>query len=270
MGTWGEGLYDNDSCLDDLGDLLSICGEERDIVELTTRIGLLAWMNSVSVSYAKETIAHGMREFAEDLDTLPPATRLALETLLADPDTATKVGSRKPEVHEVLGGYCDGPRIDALLRFPGAKPVIDAFAERMAKVVDTTLNGKKRDLYDVSRSLAPLGIILELCSAGFFQPSPNRVATWRLGFDVADKATKSEREFGSLYTRKIRKGFDLLAPEPGHFMQADTVERYQHPKLGIGMLVARSGKGAEEKLELRFEDGQIRKVLASFVTRMDN
>ena len=211
MGTWGEGLYDNDSALDDLGDLLRLTGEARDLVEVTVRIGLLAWMNPVSLTHDKDAVLREIDEFSDELPQLPQATRAALETLLADPEEATKVGSRKPEVHAVLGGYCDGPRIDALLRFPLAKPVIDAFGEAMAKRVDAALAGND-DLYNVSRSLAPLGVILELASAGLFQPAPLRVSNWRTGFIAADKATKSERAFWSEYVKRVRPGFDLLAP----------------------------------------------------------
>ena len=50
MGTWGEGLYDNDSALDSLWRLVRIDGEEPDAARLAARIGLLAWLSPVTVA----------------------------------------------------------------------------------------------------------------------------------------------------------------------------------------------------------------------------
>jgi len=290
MGTWGEGLYDNDSALDYLGDLLGIDESIGDIVELTTRIGLAAWLNPVTVECDEGELEAHVEKLSGELERLPEDTRKALETLLEDPKTGTKEGSRKPEVDAVIGGYSDGPRIDALLRFPGAKPVIEAFGEKMAKELDDALAPKSgNDLYQIAGSLALLGILIELATAGFFQPAPNRVDKWRSEFTAIDKNTKSERGFWWKYVRRVQTGFDLLAPRPQSgapakpavrkattqpkkvdSTPAGPVERYQHPKLGIGVLVGRSGSGDEEKLDLRFEDGTIRKILAKFVTRLEN
>lgn len=288
MGTWGDGLYDNDSALDYLGDLLKIDETITDIFELTTRIGLATWFNPVSVEMNDGELEERIKKLGKNVARLPEETRKALETLLADPKTATNEGSRKPEVDAVIGGYCDGPRIDALLRFPEAKPIIEAFGEKMAKELDNALKPRRgNDLYEVAGSLAPLGIIIELATVGLFQPAPDRVNKWRSEFEVIDKNTKSERRFWWKYVRRVQMGFDLLAPRPQSATPAKSmvksaarsnkpsapagpVERYQHPKLGVGMLVGRSGRGDEEKLDLRFEDGSIRKILAKFVTRLDN
>ncbi|HRI72307.1 MAG TPA: hypothetical protein PK156_49070 [Polyangium sp.] len=290
MGTWGEGLYDNDSALDSLGDLLQIEDEVQDIVELTARIGLAAWLNPTLVICDAGDLKARVDALSGQHERLPEATRQVLATLFADPETALKDGSRKPEAHAVIGGYCDGPQIEPLLKFPAAQPIIEAFGETMAKELDAALAPKKgNDLYQAAGELAPLGILIELSLAGFFQPAPGRVAAWRDGFTVIDKATKSERGFWWKYVRKVQAGFDLLAPRPQNASAAKPVvqkprnvlknpepsapagpvERYSHPKLGVGILVARSGSGDEEKLDLRFDDGGIRKILAKFVTRLE-
>lgn len=290
MGTWGEGLYDNDSALDSLGDLLAIGDDIQDIVELTTRIGLAAWLNPVTVECDDGPLEEHVKKLSGDLEKLPEDTRKALEALMEDPETALKEGSRKPEIYAVIGGYSNGPRIDALLRFPGAIPIVAAFGEEMAKQLDDALTPKKgNDLYQVAGSLAVLGILIELALAGMFQPAPARVETWRAEFTAIDKNTKSERGFWWKYVRRVQTGFDLLAPRPPlasapkpaarpakrPTVKEETapigpVERYQHPKLGTGVLVGRSGAGDEEKLDLRFEDGSIRKILAKFVTRLED
>lgn len=295
MGTWGEGLYDNDSALDDLADLLSIDTESCGIVELATRIGLAAWLNPTVIRCDEGELRARVEALSSDMEQLPQETREALLTLLANPEPALDCHSRTSEATYAIGGYSNGPRIDALLRFPGAKAVIDEFGEQMAKLLDNTLAVRGNvDLYETAGSLAPLGILIELALVGLFQPAPGRVEEWRNGFTTIDKATKSERGFWWKYVRRVRAGFDLIAPEPKVQKAAPTrptvrrpespakpvgpvgpaapvapVERYQHPKLGVGVLLSRSGSGEEEKLDLRFEDGQTRKILAKFLTRIE-
>ena len=286
MGTWGEGLYDNDSALDELGDLLAL-GDEQDGLRLVVRIGLQAWMNPVHVAHDSDELKRRVDACDGDLAHLPADTRAALVALLADPEAATEKSSRTPEAKAVIGGYCDGPRIDVLLRFPGAQGVLDEFGESLAKRLDGLL-AVEQDLYEVAGSLAVLGVLIELSQAGLWQPAASRVAIWRAGFDAIDKATKSERGFWWKYVRRVRAGFDLLAPRPATAAparpqvrrpranaaapapaQAGPVQRFLHPKLGTAILVARSGSGDDERLDLRFEDGQIRKILARFVTPVD-
>ncbi|HMY15294.1 MAG TPA: hypothetical protein PKA58_03145 [Polyangium sp.] len=289
MGTWGEGLYDNDSALDCLGDLLQIDDDVKDIGALTARIGLAAWLNPVAVCYTNEELNERFEALSKDFDRLPQETVNALEELLEDPDSATKQGSRKAEAAYVIGGYSDGPLIDALLRFPGAKPVIDAFGEQMAKELDETLKPNGRTgLYEVAGALATLGVLVELAGAGFYQPAAARVEQWREHFAIIDKATKSERGFWWKYVRRVQAAFDLLESKPIKIPGRNTdtkdssgsgadvihaqfgpVERYRHPKFGMGILVNRSGTGDEAKLEIRFEDGLTRKLLAKFVTKVD-
>src|SRR5262245_5303021 len=114
--------------------MLRIEGEEADAVRLVARIGLLAWLNPVSVAHG------GLRErveaLAADIARLPEDTRAALQTLLADPEAAMKKGSRTSAVWSAIGGYSDGPRIDALLRFPGAEAVVAELGERAARTLD--------------------------------------------------------------------------------------------------------------------------------------
>lgn len=278
MGTWGDGLYDNDSALDELADLVTV---DPDAATLVTQLGLRIWLDPSGLESIFASLTARLDALADD-PTLPADTRAALALVRADPDGSTRAHARSDAVRAVLGGYADGPRIDALLRFPGAQPAIDALGERAAKRLDALL-AATTDLYQIAGDLAALGVVLELAQAGLHAVPVARVARWRAGFDAIDKHTKHERGFWWKYVRRVHRGFDLLAPsttsppKPAKPVvrkrpaaaPAPSVapERWTHPKFGAATLIARSSSG--EALELRFDDGEVRKVLARFCTRLD-
>jgi len=47
---------------------------------------------------------------------------------------------------------------------------------------------------------------------------------------------------------------------------ASASQRFSHAKFGVGVLLGRTGAGAGETLELRFDGGEVRRILARFVT----
>jgi hypothetical protein len=277
MGTWDDGLYDNDSALDLLHDLVDAGDDAGDPARVVASLGLRAWLNPVTVAPDDR-----MQKIVDTLDTttLPEPTRAALAALFRDPAKATEKHSRTRKVAAILGGYSDGPRIDPLLRFPGAAPVVDEHAERCAVRLDRTL-ARNVGLYEVAGDLAALGILVELAQAELWRPDPARVTRWRLGFDAIDAATKEERGFWWKYVRRVRNGFELLAPGTAPPKSVpirrkpappappfEPVERFLHPKFGAATLINRTRSGGMETLELRFDDGEVRKVLAHFVTRL--
>ncbi|MCY1059169.1 hypothetical protein [Nannocystis sp. SCPEA4] len=280
MGTWDDGLYDNDSALDLLHDLVEAGDDAGDPARIVARLGLRAWLNPVSVAPGDrlQAIVDALDDAA--LATFPEPTRVALAALFRDPEKATKKSSRTRKVTAILGGYSDGPRIDPLLRFPGAAPVLEELAERCAVRLDRTL-ARKVDLYEVAGDLAALGVLIELTQADLWRPDPARVTRWRLGFDAIDAATTEERGFWWKYVRRVRNGFELIAPGTAPPKSApirrkpapppppfEPVERFLHPKFGAATLVNRTRSGGMETLELCFDDGEVRKVLAHFVTRL--
>lgn len=277
MGTWGDGLYDNDSALDNLSDFVGFDGDEPDPARWAARAGLYAWMDPTGFTHHVEPLREALAAREDLLPALPADAQAALSALLADPERATEASSRSPEVRAVLGGYCDGPRLDPLLRCPGAEPAIAALAEDLAGGLDALL-AAKIDLYEAAGDLTALGVIIELCQAGLWRPAPARVDAWRAGFAAMDKATRSERGFWWKYVARVRRGLDLLAPPPAPSAPVRRArrpaepaaaevprERFHHPKFGAGTLLARVGAGEGATLEIRFDDGVVRKILARFV-----
>ncbi len=289
MGTWGDGIYDNDSALDGVSDLVALGPDERDPVRVVAAIGLLAWLNPSTLITNIEAFNAQIRGLDEHaFAALPADTRRALEQLLDDPEASTQTSARTPEARAAIGGYCEGPRIDALLRFPGAAAVIDELAERVTADLDSALLNRPSgvDLYQIAGDLAALGVLIELTQGGFATTAPARLERWRAGFTAIDKATRHERGFWWKYVRRVRSGFDLLGPSsepakpalpskpfirkrPAAAAPTGPVHRFTHAKFGVGTLVARSGSGDSEQLELRFDDGTVRKILLRFVTPLD-
>lgn len=285
MGTWGDGLYDNDSALDLLADHVRIPDDETDPARLAAGIGLLAWLNPVSVTHRPEPLWARVEALGDALLQLPDDTRAALRRLRDDPEAATATRSRSPEAHAAIGGYCDGPRIDALLRFPGAQPPIDELAAATAKRLDQLL-AADLDLHEIAGEMVALGILIELTQADLWRPDPARVARWRDGFAAIDKSTKEGRGFWWRYVRRVHRGFDLLAPAPpvtttqpirrkpaakppaSPASPADA-PRFTHSKFGPGTLISRTGSGELEILVIRFDDGTTRKLLARFLTPVE-
>ena len=210
MGTWGSGIYDNDGALDGIASLVRLDLEEPDPARVVANIGLVAWMQPVVLSMYPEQVAEAVRRISGELGTLPPETRAALEQLLADPKQTSERDDRPETVAAAIGGYSSGPRIDALLRFPGAETVIAELAERAAGRLDDALGGDE-DLYEIASDLGALGVLVELCEAGLWRPGRERLAAWRAGFAAADQVTDEERGFWDRYVGRVRAGLDLLA-----------------------------------------------------------
>lgn len=208
MGTWGDGLYDSDSALDLVAALTEV-GEQTDATTLVARIGLAAWLDPTAITCASDELRAAVAAHAAEIAELPPGTREQLAGLLADPEGVTRDGSRSERLRAALGGYCDGPRIDALLRFAGAQPVIDALGEEAAEILDRACAPSSRDLHELAGELAALGLVVELVDSGLWRPSPERVAAWRRGIAAADRRVTEEREFWDEYARRLELALEL-------------------------------------------------------------
>ncbi|MDC0719231.1 hypothetical protein [Nannocystis bainbridge] len=205
MGTWDDGLYDNDSALDLVGRLVKLPALDAPPSELVVGIGLVAWLQPVvlklrGAGHVEAALAHG--------EALPADAREVLAGLARDLEGGLAVRSRSAAAKAALGGYNNGTRFDALLRVPGGQAGIDALGERAGEVLDGADDG---DLYEAAGDFAALGVIVELVDAGLWKPAPARVAEWRARFERADAGSREEREFWDSYAARVRLGFDLVS-----------------------------------------------------------
>src|SRR5580765_1218311 len=125
MGTWDDGLYDNDQALDVLPEMTEGVDLDKSPAHLAVGIGLRLWMAPTSIQLHGDEVTSALGRHEGWLAELPDDTRAALRDIAADPKgAADRKGSRTPEDRTVLGAYNDGPRVDALFRVAGAAGVL--------------------------------------------------------------------------------------------------------------------------------------------------
>ena len=204
MGTWDDGLYDNDSALDELGDLVDSLDPTPDAAHLVATVGLTLQLSPSSLGAYPDRWANTIRS-SPHLQDLRADAKEALERIAADPEAATKGGERSEEAAATIGGYAEGPRVDALFAVPGVDAVVAGFVEQAAARLDEALVGED-DLYEIAGPLAPLGVLLDLEAV----VERERVVRWVDAFDRADTGTTDERGFWDVYVARVRKGLQAL------------------------------------------------------------
>lgn len=216
MGTWGEGLYDNDSALDELGDLLDSLDMVASPVALATTIGLRAWL----CWSATDAIVEAIETRRDWVDARPSAARDLLQLVCTDERRFACGRSRPAELTEILGSYCDGPRHAALLTLPGSDAIIRGLVESAAQRLEDGL-ASAGDLYEASTPLAHLGVLLELHDAGYASPTLEQTASWCRSVQRLDAATEDEREFFDAYVARVEAGVARLTNARGEARQTD-------------------------------------------------
>jgi hypothetical protein len=207
MGTWGDGLYDNDGVLDGLSALLGELDDHSSPAHFVAATALRLWMKPVALGLDPARTQAWLDARKDWIDALPAPARQVFAQLHEDPaGYANALGSRSADVEAVLGGYCDGRREDALIAVSGVRETLEELAERCRAALDELAEEK---MYELAGKLAPLGVLLELSEVGIVT-SPDRVAVWKHTFEQSAAATEEEREFFDGYAARVRRGFDLL------------------------------------------------------------
>jgi hypothetical protein len=205
MGTWGEGLYDNDGALDELGDLFDALPLHAGAAPMATTVGLTTWL----LAPIPDRYVEAVRNHQDWVATLPNPARELLNHLADERQTATAARSRTAALTEILGRYCDGPRHEALLTLPGSKKVIEELANAAAERLEDGLQSAA-DLYEASSAIGCLGVLLELAAAGYWSAEREALKEARLNIARLDKETPDEREFWDDYLARVRRGLRLL------------------------------------------------------------
>jgi hypothetical protein len=213
MGTWGEGLYDNDGALDELGDLFDALPLHAGAVPMATTVGLTTWLHAPT----SDRYVEAVQEHQAWVATLPKQAQELLNRLVRERQAFTEPRSRPAVLTEILGSYCDGPRHDPLLTLPGSEKVIEELANAAAERLEDGLQSSSY-LYEASNALGCLGVLLELAAAGYWSPRTKALKELRLNVDRLDEETRDEREFWDDYLARVRRGLRLLrtsAQAPG-------------------------------------------------------
>jgi hypothetical protein len=211
MGTWDDGLYDNDHALDVLPEMTEGVDLDRSPAHLAVGIGLRLWMAASSLHLHTDEIRAALGRHEGWLAELPEEAREALRAIAADPKAAAeRRGSRTQEDRAVLGTYNEGPRIDALFRVQGAGDVIREVAEKCIAHLDELTRHEDADLYEIAGDLAPLGVLLEMRAVGVRVPRA-KIKAWQAAFRRMDETTDAERVFWDKYVTRVKKGFARLA-----------------------------------------------------------
>jgi hypothetical protein len=211
MGTWDDGLYDNDHALDVLPEMTQGIDLDKSPAHLSVGVGLRLWMASSSFDTHSDEVRAAIHRHEGWLLELPEDAREELREIADDPKAVCeRRGSRTPEDRAVLGTYNEGPRVDALFRVPGADAVIRDVAERCMAHLDELTRHEDADLYEVAGDLAPLGVLLEMRAVGVRVPRA-KVKAWQAAFKRMDETTDAERSFWDKYVTRVKKGFARLA-----------------------------------------------------------
>jgi hypothetical protein len=205
MGTWDDGLFDNDAALDTLSEIVESVPLSASPAHLAVGVGLDLWMGQ-----GIEGAGALVREHAGLVAALAPAARSRLEEIVGDPARAADAeGSRSDAVEAVVGGYCDGPFCRELLECEGAEEVIEELAHACRERLDELIDVPDLDLYEAAGTLAALGVLVVLTRLGV-RTSERQIACWQDAFARIDGATTSERDFWDGYGARVREGFRML------------------------------------------------------------
>ena len=203
MGTWGSGLWDNDNSLDAVGELIHVM-PGKDLPHLLVSWGLRLWFGQC----APRDLARAVERRSKEVIKLPKPLFEELSNIAQRSDTFKGRSSRKLEHGAILGGYCDGYRIEPLFQLPETRAITADLADRLAQRLDSVFTVKKRvTLYE--DALVELGVLLELTNVSLFQDAA-RVERWKQGFAEMNALTTEERPFWDGYAANVEKLFAML------------------------------------------------------------
>lgn len=204
MGTWGNGLWDNEATLDAVGGLVKI-SPAKETMPLLASWGLRLWFGQADA----KAFAKGIERKSAELIKLPKPLFQELVGLAQRPTEYARRNSRPAEQTAILGSTCDGYFVAPLFELPEVKAVIENRAEELSVILDKffAATPKPESLY--RNKLAPLGVLLSFTRIGLFV-APARADAWLAGFDRMVESAKEDVEFWKAFSTRVRPLFTLI------------------------------------------------------------
>lgn len=207
MATRGSGLWDNDSCIEEVPGLIRVT-PSKDLWHLLACWGLRLWFGQCE----PREFARAVERKSKEVVKLPRPVFEALSNIAQRPDSFKGHRSRLPEHVAVLGGTCGGYRMEPLFDLPEVRVIAEKLAERAGKRLDGLFRARKKVPF-TEDNLVELGMLLEFTNIGFYL-EPDRVEIWKKGFSEMDAATLEDRATWDAYRARVEKIFPMLVAPP--------------------------------------------------------
>lgn len=204
MGTWGNGLFDNEATLDVVGGLVKI-SPAKETMPLLASWGLRLWFGQADA----KAFAKGIERKSAELIKLPKPLFQELVGLAQRPTEYARRNSRPAEHTAILGSTCDGYFVAPLFELPEVKGVIENRAEELSVILDKFFAGTPKAEALYKNKLAPLGVLLSLTRIGIFV-APARADAWLAGFERMVETAKDDAEFWKGFAARVRPLFGLI------------------------------------------------------------
>ena len=207
MAIRGSGLWDNDSCIEEVPGLIRVT-PSKDLWHLLACWGLRLWFGQCE----PREFARAVERKSKEVVKLPRPVFEALSNIAQRPDSFKGHRSRLPEHVAVLGGTSGGYRMEPLFDLPEVRVIAEKLAERAGKRLDGVFRARKKVPF-TEDNLVELGVLLEFTNIGFYL-EPDRVEIWKKGFSEMDAATLEDRATWDAYRARVEKIFPMLVAPP--------------------------------------------------------
>lgn len=204
MGTWGNGLFDNEATLDVVGGLVKI-SPAKETMPLLASWGLRLWFGQADA----KAFAKGIERKSAELIKLPKPLFQELVGLAQRPTEYARRNSRPAEHTAILGSTCDGYFVAPLFELPEVKGIVENRAEELSVILDKFFAGTPKAEALYKNKLAPLGVLLSLTRIGI-SVAPARADAWLAGFERMVETAKDDAEFWKGFAARVRPLFGLI------------------------------------------------------------
>lgn len=238
VGTWNEGILDNDTALDGLADLchgvvedIAALGDAKPTTTATNKlcaaVGVLLQLSSydfkLDTPHGPKIVA-AVTKHATGIEKLPPAARKVMNLVLGgDGESVAARREKMPAKHVALlhkdAKECRfGRRQAALFASKEAATYVQSVAKRCIEAIDEDFEDEDNwsDLCREGMGLGLLGVLMVLAPC---KVPAARIARWRKlaqkGLAALEAAPDDELDFHQQYYKNLDAVFAVLAKRFG-------------------------------------------------------